>query len=99
MQTPARIAIYTTMAYATILFILVTIANGLFRAPPAGRSWDPDNFIYYAAASSFVNKAYGFFVLCLDIIIFIIPIRASWSLAATFAWKCKVSAVFLLGFL
>ena len=97
-QTFTRYFVFFVMFYLTVVFSLVTAANSWWRAPRPGTSWQPENFRDGTMLAD-ISVAYGYVILIMDVLIFIIPLRAVWILHGTWKWKSRVFGVFAAGVL
>ena len=98
-QRSTRWATFTTMAFVFLTFCFAMIADAVNRAPPAGKSFDKVNLMRDETVQPTINIILGYLNLALDVLIFIIPIRASWNLQLGLTWKIKMLLIFSTGLL
>lgn len=96
-QKLTRWAIFATMLFTFGVWLFTLITNSTNRAPAPGKSWIAKNLSRNETAQPTINKVSGFVILALDVLIFIIPMHASWNLQLSKTWKYKLLAMFATG--
>lgn len=98
-QRNTRRATWVAIGYTIGLTLLVLITDAINRTPPPGKPWIQENLKRNNTIQPTVNIVIGYLRLALDIVIFIIPLHASWKLQMGVMWKLKIMLVFGTGLL
>lgn len=98
-QRGTRIFTWVAIVLTIGVWLFKLITDSMNRAPPPGKPWTKEYLIRDTTVQPTINLIAGYLNLALDVMIFIIPIRASWNLQMGLKWKAKMMAVFATGLL
>ena len=94
-----RRATYVGIVLTFLVFLFTIISDAVNRAPAIGKPWTEENLTRNDTVQPTINIIVGYLNLALDIMIFCIPIKDTWSLNVGLRWKVKMMGIFGTGLL